>query len=80
VQGFLTKKSAGPGGTVTLTPREKEVLQLIAEGHSNKEIARALGRSANTVHVHRNSIMQKLDIHNQAELVRYALKEGISHL
>ncbi|MFH0919670.1 MAG: response regulator transcription factor [Fibrobacterota bacterium] len=65
---------------VRLTPREREVLQLISEGHSTKEIAARLNRSANTVHVHRNSIMQKLDIHNQAELVRYSLKSGISQL
>lgn len=80
VQGFLYKTSASGAGLVSLTPREREILQLISEGHTNKEIASVLGRSVNTVHVHRNSIMQKLDLHNQAELVRYALREGISQL
>ncbi len=63
-----------------LTKREREILQLLAEGITNKEIAIHLNLSANTVHVHRNHIMQKLDIHKQVDLVRYALKEGISHL
>jgi two-component system, NarL family, response regulator NreC len=63
-----------------LTRREREILQLIAEGFSNKEIAKQLGISLNTAHHHRINLMQKLDIHKQAELVRYALKEGISHL
>jgi DNA-binding NarL/FixJ family response regulator len=82
VHGFLGKrhKREKEKGLVDLTHREKEVLQLISEGFSNKEIASRLKRSLNTIHVHRNRIMQKLDIHNQAELVRYALKEGISHL
>jgi len=63
-----------------LTSREREVLQLISEGCCNKEIAVKLNRSVNTIHVHRNNLMQKLDLHSQAELVRYALKEGLSQL
>jgi DNA-binding NarL/FixJ family response regulator len=54
------------------------VLQLIAEGHSNKEIAAMLDLSVNTIHAHRNSLMAKLDIHKQADLVRYAVREGIA--
>lgn len=63
-----------------LTGREREILQLIAEGFTTKDMARQLDLSVNTVHVHRNNIMRKLDIHKQAALIRYALKEGISHL
>src|SRR5579885_2891353 len=57
-----------------LTPRELEVLQLIVNGKSNKEIAIVLGLSANTVAVHRANIMQTLGIHNAAELVVYAIR------
>ncbi|MFH1847840.1 MAG: response regulator transcription factor [Candidatus Omnitrophota bacterium] len=63
-----------------LTDREREVLQLIAEGMTNKEIAQKLELSIKTVLVHRNNIMQKLDIHNQTQLIKFALKEGIVHL
>ena len=79
-QGHLFPHSVTNQGLVRLTPREREVLQLISEGNSNKDIARAFGRSINTIHVHRNSIMQKLDMHNQSELVRYAFREGITQL
>jgi DNA-binding NarL/FixJ family response regulator len=67
-------------GVTGLTSREKEILQLISEGHGNKEIAYKLKRSVNTVNVHRKNIMRKLDIHNQPGLVRFALKEGLSHI
>jgi DNA-binding NarL/FixJ family response regulator len=60
-----------------LTTRELEVLQLIVHGKSNKEIATVLGVSANTVAVHRANIMQTLGIHNTAELVVYAIREGL---
>lgn len=82
VQGFLGKRYnyAEYKKTVHLTQKEREILQLIAEGFINKEMARQLNLSLNTVHVHRNNIMRKLDIHRQANLVRYALKEGISQL
>jgi DNA-binding NarL/FixJ family response regulator len=82
VQGFLGKfrVSKEKAEIVTLTPREREILQLIAEGLINKEIAKKLDISHNTVHVHRRNIMEKLDIHKQADLIRYALKEGISQL
>ena len=63
---------------VDLTRRERQILQLIAEGWTGREIAGQLNLSLNTVHVHRKNIMRKLDIHKQAELIRYALKEGIS--
>jgi len=60
-----------------LTPRELEILQLIVEGKSNKEIADQLQLSANTVAVHRANIMQALNIHKTAELVVYAIRNGL---
>lgn len=64
----------------TLTARELEVLQLIVYGKSNKEIATVLGLSANTVAVHRANLMQTLDIHNTAELVVYAIRNGLASI
>jgi DNA-binding NarL/FixJ family response regulator len=60
-----------------LTTRELEVLQLIVHGKSNKDIAAVLGLSANTIAVHRFNIMQALGIHNTAELVVYAIRQGM---
>ena len=82
VDGFLGKigagkdKSAGDG----LTKREREVLQLIGEGSTNKEIAQKLNLYLNTVQVHRRNLMHKLNIHKQADLICYTIKEGISKL
>ncbi len=61
-----------------LTRRERETLQLIAEGHSTKDIAVRLGISAKTVATHREHIMAKLDVHNVAGLTRYAIRHGIT--
>lgn len=80
VQGFLGKTSARKRDGTGLTPKEKEVLQLIAEGYSSKQIAKNFNLSLNTVHIHRNNIMKKLGIHKQTELVRFAIKEGIAQL
>jgi DNA-binding NarL/FixJ family response regulator len=63
-----------------LTPRELEILRLIVDGKSNKEIAAALNLSANTVAVHRANIMDALGIHKTAELVVYALRNGLVNL
>ena len=60
-----------------LTPRQREVLQLIAEGHSTKEIARRLDLSVKTVETHRTQLMRQLDIHEVAGLVRYAIRSGL---
>lgn len=60
-----------------LSEREREVFQLIAEGHSNKEIAGLLFVSPATVETHRAHILQKLDVHNTAELVLYAVRRGV---
>ena len=63
-----------------LTPREREVLQLIAEGKSNKEVAAALFVSPTTIETHRARIMDKLDLHSTAEIVLYAVRKGIVQL
>ena len=63
-----------------LTSREREVLRLIAEGKKNRQIANELYMSQKTVDNQRQHIMQKLDLHNTADLTRYAIKEGISFL
>lgn len=60
-----------------LTPRERAILQLVAEGCSNKEIARRLSVSVNTINNHRANIMRKLDIHDTAGLIRYSVKKGL---
>ncbi len=60
-----------------LTSREREVLQLVAEGNSNKEIAEVLSRSVETVRTHRANMMEKLDIHSAREIREFALEEGI---
>ena len=63
-----------------LTPREREVLQLIAEGKSNKEAASALFVSPTTIETHRARIMDKLDLHSTADIVLYAVRKGIVQL
>jgi len=63
-----------------LTNREKQILQLIAEGKSNKEIAALLELSVNTVSVHRANLMEALGIHRTAELVLYAVRKGLVHI
>jgi DNA-binding NarL/FixJ family response regulator len=68
------------GERKTLTQREMEVLQMIAQGKSNKEIAAELQLSANTVAVHRANIMDALGIHKTAELVVYAIRNGLVNL
>jgi DNA-binding NarL/FixJ family response regulator len=60
-----------------LTAREKEVLQLLAEGRTNKEVATLLDLGLSTVETHRSNLMQKLNLHNTAEIVLYAVRKGI---
>ena len=60
-----------------LSEREREIFQLVAEGHSNKEIAELLSISPATVETHRAHILQKLDLHNTAEVVLYAVRRGV---
>jgi DNA-binding NarL/FixJ family response regulator len=63
-----------------LTPREKQILQLIAQGNSNKDIAALLNLSVNTVAVHRANLMEALGIHRTAELVMYAVRKGLVNI
>jgi DNA-binding NarL/FixJ family response regulator len=79
VQGKKGMRKRGEA-PVALTGQERKVLQLIAEGQSSKEIADLLGLSVNTVHVHRNQMMARLNLHKQADLIRYAIKVGIAKL
>ena len=80
VDGYLKKPHAKSraGMMDVLTPREREILQLIAEGHTNKEIAGLLVLSVKTIENHRTRIMDKLEIHNVAGLTRYAISRGIA--
>jgi len=74
VQAFLTKDSLP---VRPLSDRERQVLQLVAEGKTTKEIASLLGISVNTAETHRTNLMAKLDIHDMAGLVRYAMRNGV---
>ena len=76
VEACLAKTELPPD---PLSPREREVLQLVAEGKTTKEIARLLGLSAKTAENHRTRILAKLDIHETAGLVRYAISQGLIH-
>lgn len=70
-------EKAGDDPYDRLTSREREVLKLVAEGHTNKEIADILVVSVKTVLGHRTKIMEKLDIHNRTELIKYAIRKGL---
>lgn len=78
IQGFL-KKGADPAqeSLEALSERERQVLKLIAEGRTSKEIAEALCIAVKTVMAHRANLMEKLDIHNRTDLIRFALKTGV---
>ena len=73
VQAYLTNE--GPSGQLSV--RERQVLQLVGEGHSTKKIASLLGISVKTADTHRTKLMEKLDIHQTAGLVRYAIRNGL---
>jgi DNA-binding NarL/FixJ family response regulator len=66
-----------PDAYESLTDREKQVLKLVAEGHTNKDIAGLLGISVKTAMSHREHVMLKLQVHNRTELVRFALRHGV---
>jgi two-component system response regulator NreC len=72
------KDEEGPGH-VQLTPREKEILRLLADGFSNKEIADHLVVSPSTVHSHRTNLMAKLNLSSRHELIQYARERGLLH-
>ncbi|MDP1568981.1 MAG: response regulator transcription factor [Vicinamibacterales bacterium] len=67
-------------GYESLTDREKQILKLVAEGRSNKEVAGVLDISVKTAMTHREHLMRKLDVHNRTELVRFALRAGVIRL
>jgi two-component system response regulator NreC len=78
VKDFLQRSESGLSPMVEeLTPREREVLTHIAEGHTNREIAEQLVISVKTVDRHRENIMRKLNLHNRVELVKYAIEKGL---
>ncbi len=82
VEDYLRRVESGEERDTfnSLTDREREVLQLIAEGHTNKEIADLLSLSARTVQNHRAHIMEKLGMHDRGELIKYAIQKGIIQL
>ena len=81
VEDYLGRRAATqPAPARLLTPREREVLQLLAEGSSTKQTAARLGVSAKTIETHRSHIMEKLAIRSVAELTKYAIREGLTSL
>lgn len=83
LEGYL-KGGTGPApaaiGRNRLTPREREIVQLLAEGKSTKEVAVALGLSVKTAETHRSNIMRKLQLHSVSDLVLYAVRNNIVHV
>lgn len=78
IENYLKSESQLVTSTSSdLTSREREVLQLIAEGHTNKQIAELLCLSIKTVQAHRTSLMQKLDLHDRGDLIKYAIQKRI---
>ncbi len=79
VEEYLGRISSGEerAAHATLTPREREILALIGVGHTNQEIADQLSLSINTVQAHRSHIIDKLNLHSRAELMRYAVRIGV---
>ena len=82
VEDFVVRTASSSGGSAftDLTEREREVLQLIAEGNAVKDVADLLHLSVNTVHTHRKNIMEKLGVSSTAELTKYAIREGLTWL
>ena len=84
LNGYLHRDN-GPSARETngrgrLTPREREIVQLLAEGKSSKEVAVALGLSVKTAETHRSNIMRKLELHSVSDLVLYAVRNNIVHV
>jgi len=77
LDGYLRSESNGADVAETLSAREREIVQLLAEGNSNKDIARALNISVKTSETHRSNIMRKMGFGSLAELVRYAIRNKI---
>jgi DNA-binding NarL/FixJ family response regulator len=78
IDAYVTRSAETPADPYeSLTPREQEVLQLTAEGHSNPTVAGYLGISLRTAETHRASLMRKLGLHSQADVMHYALERGL---
>ena len=77
VAGYVQRIGPPPGSLERLTPRQREVLQLVAEGHSSKDIGHTLHIGTKTVENHRTQLMHQLDIHDVTGLVRYAIRKGL---
>jgi DNA-binding NarL/FixJ family response regulator len=79
LDGFLRSPEGAPSSdpAQTLSPREREIVQLLAEGKSNKEVARALGITVKTAETHRGNIMRKMEFASLSDLIRYAIRNNI---
>jgi DNA-binding NarL/FixJ family response regulator len=77
LEAYLRQSESGVPERATLTPREREVLQLVAEGHTSPEIAERLFISPRTVETHRSNLMRKLGLRTPADVVRYAVRHGV---
>lgn len=77
LDGYLRSESGETAAAQALSAREREIVQLLAEGNSNKDIARALNISVKTAETHRSNVMRKMDFASLAELVRYAIRNNI---
>jgi len=80
LNGYLNRRSDERPVKDRLTAREREVVQLLAEGKTSKEVAVALNLSVKTAETHRTNVMRKLDLHSVADLVRYAVRNNIVHV
>jgi DNA-binding NarL/FixJ family response regulator len=77
LEGYLRSGEDSTQAAVALSPRERQIVQLLAEGSNNKEVARALHLSVKTVETHRSNIMRKMEFGSLADLVRYAIRNKI---
>jgi DNA-binding NarL/FixJ family response regulator len=78
LEGFLRSSRRPADAAARLTPREREIIQLLAEGHRNKPIAQKLGISIKTVETHRTALMRKIGVKSIVELVRYAVRNHLT--
>ena len=81
LKGYLHLSTEGdPASRAVLTPREREIIQLVAEGKTSKEVATTLNLSVKTAETHRTNLMRKLDLHSVAKLTLYAVRNGFVHV
>jgi DNA-binding NarL/FixJ family response regulator len=77
VDDYVSRTGGSADPLAALTPRQREILRLVAEGHTSKEIAQRLGVSHRTIETHRNQLMRRLDVHDLPGLVRFAVRVGL---